>query len=45
MLEILCNDSTGWKKAGNNDDYHRGRQRQTFDMSVTGMRINFDYLQ
>ena len=35
LIEILCDDSTGCKKAGNNDDYHTGRQRQTFDMSVT----------
>ena len=30
MIEILCDDSTGCKEAGNNDDYNRCRQRQTF---------------
>ena len=33
MIEILCDDSTGCKEAGNND-YPRSRQRQTFNMSV-----------
>ena len=36
IIEILCGESTGCKEAGNNDDYHRSRQRQTFQMSVFG---------
>ena len=45
MIEILCGGSTGWKVVSNNDDYHRSRQRQTFDISVTWMRMSFDQLQ
>ena len=44
MIEILCGGSTGWKVVSNNDDYHRSRQRQTFDISVTWMRMSFDQL-
>ena len=40
MIEILCGGSTGWKVVSNNDDYHRSRQRQTFDISVTWMRMS-----
>ena len=45
MIEILCDDSPGWKAACNNDDYHRSRQRQTFDMNVTWIRMSYDHLQ
>ena len=45
MTEILRDDSTGCNKVGNNDDYHKNRQRQTFNMSVTWMRNSFDHLQ
>ena len=47
MIKILCDDSTGRKAASYlyNDDYHRSRQQQTFDMSVTWMRMSFDPLQ
>ena len=45
MIKILCDDSTGCKEAGIDDDYHRSRQRQTLNMSVTWMRISFDNLQ
>ena len=34
MIEILCDDSTSCKEACDNNDYHRSRQRQTFNMSV-----------
>ena len=34
MIEILCDDSTSCKEACDNNDYHRCRQRQTFNMSV-----------
>ena len=43
MIEILCDDSTSWKEANDNNDYHRSRQRQTFNMSVKSMRISFDH--
>ena len=45
MIEMLCDDSTGCKEVGNNNDYHKSRQRQRFNMSVTWMRISFDHLQ
>ena len=34
MIEILCDDSTSCKEACDNNDYHRSRQPQTFNMSV-----------
>ena len=40
MIEILCDDSTSCKKVCDNNDYHRSRQRQTFNMSVKSMRIS-----
>ena len=43
MIEILCDDSTSCKGAGDNNDYHRSRQRQTFNMSVKSMRISLDH--
>ena len=43
MIEILCDDSTSCKEAGDNNDYHRSRQRQTFNMSVKSMRISLDH--
>ena len=38
MIEILCDDSTSCKEAGDNNYYHRPGQRQTFNMSVRSMR-------
>ena len=38
MIEILCDDSTSCKEAGDNNYYHRPGQRQTFNMSVKSMR-------
>ena len=43
MIEILCDDSTCCKEACDNNDYHRSRQRQTFNMSVKSMRISLDH--
>ena len=43
MIEILCDDSTSCKEACDNNDFHRSRQRQTFNMSVKLMRISFIY--
>ena len=43
MIEILCGDSTSCKEACDNNDYHRRRQRQTFNMSVKSMRISLDH--
>ena len=34
MIEILCDDSISCKEACDNNDYHRSRQRQTFNMSA-----------
>ena len=42
MIEILCDDSTS-KEACDNNDYHRSRQQQTFDMSVKSMRNSLDH--
>ena len=42
MIEILCDDSTSCKEACDND-YHRSRQRQTFNMSVKSMRNSLDH--
>ena len=39
MIEILCDDSTSCNEACDKNDYHRRRQRQTFNMSVKSMRI------
>ena len=44
MIEILCDDSTSCKEACDNNDYHRSRQRQTFNMSVKSMRNSLDHL-
>ena len=38
MIEILCDDSTSRKEACDNNDYHRSRQRQTFNLRVKSMR-------
>ena len=43
MIEILCDDSTSCKEAGDNNYYHRPGQRQTFNMSVKSMRISLDH--
>ena len=42
MIEILCDDSTSCKEACDNNDYHRSRQLQTFNMSVKSMRNSLD---
>ena len=44
MIEILCDDSTSCNEACDNNDYHRSRQRQTFNMSVKSMRNSLDHL-
>ena len=41
MIEILCDDSTSCKEACDNNDYHKSRQRQTFNMSVKSVRKKF----
>ena len=43
MIEILCDDSTSCKEACDHNDYHRSRQRQSFNMSVKSMRISLDH--
>ena len=43
MIEILCDDSTSCMEACDNNDYHRSRQRQMFNMSVKSMRISLDH--
>ena len=43
MIEILCNDSTSCKVAGDYNDFHRSRQRHTFNMSVKSIRISLDH--
>ena len=43
MIEILCDDSTSCKEACDNNDCHRSRQRQTFNMSVKSIRISLDH--
>ena len=39
MVEILCDDSTRCKEAGDNNDHHKSGQRQTFNVSVKSMRL------
>ena len=43
MIDLLCDDSTSCKEACDNNDYHRSRQRQTFNMSVKSMRISLGH--
>ena len=43
MIEILCGDFTSCKEACDNNDYHRSRQRQTFNTSVKSMRNSLDH--
>ena len=43
MIEILFGDSTIFKEAGDNNDYHRIRQRKMFNISVKSMRISLDH--
>ena len=43
MIEILCDDSSSCKEACDKNDYHRSRQRQTFNMSVKSTRISLDH--
>ena len=44
MIEILCDDSTSCKEACDNNNYHRSRQRQMFNMSVKSMRNSLDHI-
>ena len=43
MIEILCDDSTRCVEACDNNEYHRSRHRQTFNMSVKSIRISLDH--
>ena len=43
MIEILCDDSTSCQDACDNNDYHKSRQRQTFNMSVKSIIISLDH--
>ena len=43
MIEILCDDSTICKEACDNNEYHRSRQRQMFNMSVKSIRYSLDH--
>ena len=43
MIELLCDNSIRCQEAGDNNDYHRSRQRQTFNISVKSMRISLDH--
>ena len=43
MIEILCDDSTSYKEACDNNEYYSCRQRQTFNTSVKSMRISLDH--
>ena len=43
MIEVLCDDSTSCKEPGDNNDYHRSGQRQTFNMNVKSMIISLDH--
>ena len=43
MIEILCDDATSCKETCDKNDYHRSRQRQTFNMSVKSIRISLDH--
>ena len=43
MIEILCDDSSSCKEASDKNDYHRSRQRQTFNMSVKSIRNSLDH--
>ena len=44
MIEVLCDDSTSCKELGDNNDYHRSGQRQTFNMNVKSMIVSLDHL-
>ena len=41
MIEILCDESTSFKEACDNNDYHRSRQ--TFNISVKSVKISLDH--
>ena len=43
MIEILCDDSTSCKEACENNDYHRSRQGQTFNIIVKSMRNSLEH--
>ena len=43
MIELSCDDCTICKEACDNNDYHRSRQRPTFNMSVKSMRVSLDH--
>ena len=43
MIEILYDDYTSCKETGDNNNFHRSRQRQMFNMSFKSMRISLDH--
>ena len=43
MIQILCDDFASCKEACDNNDYHRSRQQQTFNMSVKSMINSLDH--
>ena len=43
MIEILCDYSSSCIEKGDNNKYHRSRQRNTFNMSVKSIRISLDH--
>ena len=43
MIEILSDDSTSCKETGDNNDYHRSRQMQMFNISVKSMSFSLDH--
>ena len=43
MIKILCDNSTSCKETGDNNDYHRSIQQQTFNISVKSMGISLDH--
>ena len=45
LVVKLCDVFTGCKKAGYNDDFHRSRQRLSFNMGFILMRISLVYFQ
>ena len=44
LYHILCDDSTGCKNVGENDDFHRSRHNDKCVMRFTQMKISFEYL-
>ena len=45
LITVLCDDSTGCKEAGDNDDFHRtGNEKRLIWVLLTWMGISFEYL-